>query len=202
MSLADISRGKSRFALLGLLSIRPMSGYDIKDFIAKGLSHFWKESYGNIYPVLRRLAEEGLITRKTERGKGSPDRHVHSLTVRGRRALLEWLQADTEEEPLIRSELLLKTFFGGQLDGESLRAHIARFAAQQQIRLECLRSAGALVEEARKTDPNAFFWALTVQCGLIVTEARLRWAENTTRALSRNTARSRARRRNTIGRKS
>lgn len=190
MTLIDISRAKSRFALLGLLSIRPMSGYDIKDFISKGLSHFWTESYGNIYPVLRRLNEEGLVTRKTERGKGSPDRHVYSLTVRGRGVLLEWLQAETEEEPPIRSELLLKTFFGAQLGRTSLIAHIERFAAQQRTRLERLRSAAVLVEKAQKTDPNAFFWQLTARRGLIVTEARLSWAEETARALDGDAGRN------------
>jgi DNA-binding PadR family transcriptional regulator len=189
MSQQDISRAKSRFAFLGLLSIRPMSGYDIKDFISKGLSHFWKESYGNIYPVLRRLVEEGLITRKTEHGKGTPDRHVYSLTPRGRGALLEWLNAETEEEPPVRSELLLKTFFGAQLDGPSLKAQIERFAGQQRTRLGRLRSAAALIEKAQETDPNAFFWQLTVRRGLIVAKARLRWAEETARALNGNPGR-------------
>jgi PadR family transcriptional regulator AphA len=184
MYLKDISRSKSRAALLGLLSIRPMSGYDIKDFISKGLSHFWNESYGNIYPGLRRLTEEGLVTRKTERGKGLPDRHVYSLTPRGRDVLLEWLQAETEEEPPVRSELLLKTFFGAQLDRMWLKAQIERFAEQQQTRLGRLRSTMAQIERARKSDPNAFFWKLTVQRGLIVAEARLRWAEETVRALN------------------
>ncbi|MGZ4886636.1 MAG: PadR family transcriptional regulator [Candidatus Aminicenantales bacterium] len=189
MALTDISKAKSRFALLGLLSIRPMSGYDIRDFISKGLSHFWNESYGNIYPGLRRLTEEGLVTRKTERGKGSPDRHVYSLTPRGRDVLLEWLQAETEEEPPVRSELLLKTFFGAQLDRMSLKAHIERFAEQQRTRLGRLRSTVVEIEKARMSDPNAFFWQLTVQRGLIVAEARLRWAEETARALNGNACR-------------
>jgi DNA-binding PadR family transcriptional regulator len=167
-----------------------MSGYDIRDFISKGLSHFWNESYGNIYPVLRRLAEEGLVTRKTERGKGSPDRHVYSLTPRGRDVLLEWLQGETEEEPPVRSELLLKTFFGAQIDTMTLKAHVERFAEQQRARLGRLRSTVVEIEKARKSDPNALFWHLTVRRGLIVAEARLRWAEETARALNGHSGRT------------
>jgi DNA-binding PadR family transcriptional regulator len=175
-----------------------MSGYDIKDFISKGLSHFWNESYGTIYPVLRRLAGEGLVTRKTERGKGSPDRHVYSLTPRGRDVLLEWLQAETEEEPPVRSELLLKTFFGAQIDRAALKTHIERFAEQQRRRLGRLRSAVVEIEKALKSDPNALFWQLTVRRGLIVAEARLRWAEETLRALNGHAGRPRG----SLGRKS
>lgn len=189
MALTDISTAKSRFAILGLLSIRPMSGYDIRGFISKGLSHFWNESYGNIYPGLRWLTDEGLVTRKTERGKGWPDRHVYALTSRGHDILLQWLQGETEEEPPVRSELLLKTFFGAQIDRMTLKAHIERFAEQQRTRLGRLRSTLAQIEKEGKSDPNAFFWQLTVQRGLSAAEARLRWAEQTARALNGNAGR-------------
>ena len=46
----------SRYAVLGMLSIRPMSGYDIKQAIGESVVHFWDESYGRIYPSLQRLA--------------------------------------------------------------------------------------------------------------------------------------------------
>jgi DNA-binding PadR family transcriptional regulator len=198
----DIHRAKSRVALLGLLSIRAMSGYDIKRFIAEALSNFWNESYGSIYPGLRHLAKEGLIARRTERGNGSPDRKVYSLTGRGRDVLPEWLRADTEDEPPIRSELLLKTFFGAQLGSAPLSAHIERFAQRQRQRIEQLRSVEAIVEEARKTDPNALYWHLTVRRGLLMAEARLHWAEEAARMLSGKIVPRRARRPKAAGRKS
>jgi DNA-binding PadR family transcriptional regulator len=154
-----------------------MSGYDMKRFIRVGLSHFWKESYGNIYPSLRRLREDKLVERATERRRGSPERHVYSLTARGRQVLQGWLEAPTEDEPIVRSELLLKIFFGAQLDRERLGALLIHFRDQQKLRLGRLRAVEKEIAAARRDKREAFFWNLTVTRGLIVAEARLRWAE-------------------------
>ena len=47
-----------------------MSGYDIKKLVDVGLSHFWSENYGQIYPTLESLVQEGLATRKEDRSSG------------------------------------------------------------------------------------------------------------------------------------
>src|ERR1700737_1070592 len=59
----------SSYALLGLLAIREMSGYDIKAFADDTLRHFWAISYGQIYPELRQLEELGLVG-----ARGAPGR--------------------------------------------------------------------------------------------------------------------------------
>jgi DNA-binding PadR family transcriptional regulator len=171
-----------------------MSGYDMRGFIRQGLSHFWKESYGNIYPLLRRLREEGLVERATERRGGSPDRHVYSLTARGRRVLQEWLEAPTEDEPVVRSELLLKIFFGAELGRERLGGLLRQFRDQQRLRLERLRAAEKDIAAARRKKREAFYWRLTVIRGLLVAEARLRWAEAALREIEKLSPPARRRR--------
>ncbi len=52
---------KTRFVILGLLNEEPLSGYDIKKIIDIRMSFFWQESYGQIYPELAKLREEGLV---------------------------------------------------------------------------------------------------------------------------------------------
>ena len=51
-----MKENKSKYAIMGMLSMGPMSGYDIKKRFEKSLSYFWNESYGQIYPILRKLA--------------------------------------------------------------------------------------------------------------------------------------------------
>src|SRR5256712_8387183 len=99
----------SRYAILGVLSRRPMSGYDVKKLIERSIAHFWSESYGQIYPILNRLAAEGLAERRRERQRGKPDRHVYSLTSKGRAELLRWLALPARPQPL-PSEVLLERF--------------------------------------------------------------------------------------------
>src|SRR3954453_10708149 len=74
------------YVILGMLSWRPMTGYEIKSLVDKSTRFFWAASYGQIYPELRRLAADGLIE-----GKASPQggrrRNVYRLTPAGRREL-------------------------------------------------------------------------------------------------------------------
>ena len=81
---------KSKLAILGLVAHEPASGYDIKKLVEQMLSHFWNESYGQIYPILKQLAAEGLAVRKTQRQKGKPDRQLYSVTPKGVDELREW----------------------------------------------------------------------------------------------------------------
>ena len=75
------TKQKTRFALLGLLSWKPMSGYDVKKIVDIGLSHFWNENYGQIYPTLDSLVSEGLAEKSDGRGGGKRKRNVYSITA-------------------------------------------------------------------------------------------------------------------------
>jgi PadR family transcriptional regulator, regulatory protein AphA len=78
---------RSKYAILGLLSWDPMSGYDIKTAVEQSISNFWNESCGQIYPMLKRLAAEGLAATSVEKQVGKPDRYVYALTEKGCKAL-------------------------------------------------------------------------------------------------------------------
>src|ERR1700754_1627141 len=107
---AKIKTGTStEDAVLGLLSMSPMSGYGMRTVISQSIGHFWSESFGQIYPALKRLTAEGCVEKETERQKGRPDRNVYSLTAKGRERLREWLVVPAVPE-VPRNELLLKLF--------------------------------------------------------------------------------------------
>ncbi len=124
-------------AVLGLLALRPRSGYEIKQTLDKTTRFFWNASYGQIYPELRRLAAAGLVEGE-DAPRGGRARTVYSLTDEGRRRLEEWL-ADPGFRVDIRDEGLLKLFFADLLPGEAaLELLRIRRAAHQGI-LEQLR---------------------------------------------------------------
>ncbi|HXZ56720.1 MAG TPA: PadR family transcriptional regulator, partial [Gaiellaceae bacterium] len=76
--------------VLGMLSLGPRSGYDIKAVVDRSTRFFWAASYGQIYPELRRLEEEGLIEGE-DAPSGGRSRRVFRLTDAGRKALEDWL---------------------------------------------------------------------------------------------------------------
>src|SRR2546423_5697146 len=126
---------KSKFAILGMLSIGPMSGYDIKKEVETSISNFWTESYGQIYPVLKNLIAEKLVTRTIENEPGKPDRHVYSLTPKGRQELRRWLRRDFAPK-IQRDEFLLKLFFGEEIPTKANIAHVEHFRELQRVLLQ------------------------------------------------------------------
>src|SRR5437870_13264730 len=79
------------YAVLGMLSAAPRSAYDIKKAIDSSIPHFWSESFGQIYPTLRRLTADGFVRRRHGTQRGKPDRQAYALTPRGPEVLRAWL---------------------------------------------------------------------------------------------------------------
>jgi len=155
-----------------------MSGYDIRQLISQSIGHFWSESYGQIYPGLKRLAASGLVVKKTERRKGSPDRHVYSLTADGREHLRKWLKVPVGKE-VPRNELLLKLFFGAQVSPDVSREHVQAYLELQQMQL---RTYAEIAKKLRKEEANDLqlpFWLMTLNMGRHRSAAMVKWCKET-----------------------
>ncbi len=119
---------KTRYVILGLLLEEELSGYEIKKNIDIRMSFFWQESYGQLYPELNKLKNEGLIEPviAEEPAKGKPDKIRYRITKAGQDALKSWMEAENEKDT-IRSEFLLKMYFATQLNEEEMKKHLHRF---------------------------------------------------------------------------
>ena len=71
-------RGDVRAAILLLLAEKPRHGYEIITEIGDRSEGAWQPSPGSIYPVLKRLAREGLLESSEDEG-----RRVFALTAAG-----------------------------------------------------------------------------------------------------------------------
>ncbi|MGE5576976.1 MAG: PadR family transcriptional regulator, partial [Syntrophothermus sp.] len=49
------------YAILGFLSYRPMTGYDLGNFFKQSVAHFWHAELSQIYRELGKLEEKGLV---------------------------------------------------------------------------------------------------------------------------------------------
>lgn len=171
-------------ALLGLLTIAPMSGYDLGQTVRASIGHMWSESYGQIYPNLKKLAAQGLVACKTDRQKGKPDRNIYSITKKGREHLLTWLAVPPQPE-IPRNELLLKLFFGAQVPAQTLIAYVERMVEHHRFLLEKFKRTEREEIDKNRQYPDAPFWKMTARYGQVEMVAHLAWAEETLRTLRR-----------------
>src|SRR5262245_59647965 len=108
-----------RYALLGLLSERPASGYELTGAFERALGRYpWHAQHSQIYPELSRLAADGAIAILDEGPRG---RRTYAITDAGRGALRQWL-LDPPREFLMRSEFVLRLFLLSTLDPDDARA--------------------------------------------------------------------------------
>jgi PadR family transcriptional regulator AphA len=170
--------GATPNALLGLLSLRPMSGYDIRQLIQRSIGHFWSESYGQIYPGLKRLAAAGLVAKKTERKKGSPVRNVYSLTSEGREHLRRWLKLPVVAA-VPRDELLLKLFFGACVPPSVNGEHVRAYLESHQKALQVYTAIAKTLRKERANDPHLPFCLMTLSMGRHRSAAMVRWCKET-----------------------
>jgi DNA-binding PadR family transcriptional regulator len=167
------------YAVLGVLSLGPRSGYDIARDLTTTVDHFWHESYGQIYPILHQLVDARLATVQTYQQPGRPDRNEYAITQAGRDALLDWLAEPQAKITRPRNEVLLKLFFGSRVPPEISTALIQRYQADLRQR----RVVFDQIEGRLRAEPISLadlpYWLATLRHGQLQLEALERWCDET-----------------------
>ena len=166
-----------RHALLGLISLRPMSGYDLGRAFDESVAHFWHADQSQIYRTLERLTASGAIATKVVPHQGRPDRKVHSLTAAGREELEEWLASPvTVDRP--KEAFLARLFFAGSLGEDG----VERLLAEREHNVEAVRRQLDSVD-VQGDELGAVLRAATLRNGVIHAEAELAWLRETRRRI-------------------
>ncbi|MFG2120709.1 PadR family transcriptional regulator [Streptomyces sp. NPDC048710] len=160
-----------KHALLGLLSERPASGYDLLKRFETSLANVWPATQSQIYTELTKLAGSGLITVAAEGPRG---RKEYALTDEGLAELRHWL-TETRPQRNTRSDLLLRVFFLGVLRPEQARTYLTELvemSAREHEQLEQL-------DEAIDWDDDnlSVYGRIALEYGLRFNAMRREWAE-------------------------
>jgi DNA-binding PadR family transcriptional regulator len=166
-------RPQTELAVLGALSVQPMSGYALRAAITSTLGHFWSESFGQIYPALARLEGEGLV-RKVD--------GPFAITPAGRTRLRELLAEPIDRTPP-RNGLLLRLFFGSTLGPEAC-IDLLRDAHTEALEALATLAAIRAEVEAEPDNPDRPYFLLTIAAGEATARAQAEWAESSIGALS------------------
>jgi DNA-binding PadR family transcriptional regulator len=169
---------RSRYAVLGMLSMELETGYAMKKHVEANLGHFWNESYGQIYPILRQLVAEGLATCEAEQRTGSRRRKRYALTPAGGKELRAWLVRPPESQPP-RLELLLKLSFGERVPVEACEQLIHDHREICERDIAHLAGIESALREAPGRHPDQPYWLMTLRYGRAVRQAERAWCDET-----------------------
>lgn len=175
-----LRENRTRYVALGMLTFQPMTVYGMRQAIEGSVGHFWTESYGQLYPTLRRLAADGLVTARAAPGAGGRGATVYELTPRGREELAAWVSRPPVLEQ-VRSELLVKLFFGAVVAPEVTARNLEAAAAGFRSRLAALEAIQAQWGGHMQKDRSGPFSWLTLDYGLHAFRLAVAWLERARR---------------------
>jgi DNA-binding PadR family transcriptional regulator len=176
---------QTAYVILGILAIHDnQSGYEIRKTIQQTVGFFWGESFGQIYPTLKKLLADGLITpsepaSEPNNPSDSPRsrRQEYSVTPAGLACLQKWLAVPYRDNPP-RDEFLLKLFFGNVAAPKISIEHIQIFQQKNRRLLETLLEVEGLARTHSSHYPGFPFWMLTLSFGLAQLRSALEWSES------------------------
>ncbi len=180
-------------ALLGLIGMSPMTGYDIhKVFATTPLAHF-SSSPGAIYPALRRLAKRGLLDAQLDTTTEARPRRVYALAEAGEEALDAWLHQPVTRDELIRgagAPILRFALAQGRLSRDEVLSYLETYRNVVAAYLEELDGyAGQMAE------PASLHARLALDHGIRGCRSELEWTKWAAAELGRADRGSRSRRR-------
>jgi DNA-binding PadR family transcriptional regulator len=85
-----------RYALLALLRVGPLSGYDLQKQFSLSVGHVWHAPDSQIYPELRKMEAEHLIEGEEQPRGQRATRRVYHVTDAGNQAFLTWMHTPLE----------------------------------------------------------------------------------------------------------
>jgi len=170
-------------AILGLISQRPLTGYDLrKVFATTPMGHF-SSSPGAIYPALKRLEEAGWIRRVVTAGKTRRERVLYRGTAQGLKRLTQHLSQPVTRDGVIwhLDDLMLRfAFMDGVVGRERTVRFLQDFATQIDAHVADLRR---YFEGAKEILPTC--GKLAMDNGIQSYEMNARWARQAAEELQR-----------------
>jgi PadR family transcriptional regulator AphA len=172
-----------KYALLGFLSYRPMTGYDMEAWMKASTDNFWHAKLSQIYATLKSLEASGMVTSHIEPQEGRPDRRVYALTDAGENDLQKWLTTPITDPVVKKDELLLKVFFGLAAGRDALITQLRLQLDLHRAKLEQYQHETPLAvrevvaQQPELTEPAAL-WELTRDFGERYEAMYIQWLED------------------------
>ena len=168
------------YAVLGMLSLSPMSGYELNRNVDKSIANFWQISKSQVYGELSRLEELGLVQSTEVEQERLPDKRTYELTKAGAAALDGWLSAPGHGPRRLRSGLLLKTFFARRMTADRFVQLLEEYRDQAEVERSYLAE---VIERLDPELPETFYARATALYGLRQAETALSWIDEVQKSI-------------------
>lgn len=170
----------TRHLILAWVKKHPSHGYLIKRCYQEFINPDEKLNDAKLYPLLKQMEEEGLITRETEDTDSGPSRKVITITPDGERVFREWLESEADERhdgpryDFFRAfPFLVKFSQIFDLEADEVLAKVRSHLETHREKLEDYRGARKRMLEKGLEECKI----QTIDFGIMLEETTVRWLE-------------------------
>lgn len=181
-----------KYVVLGYLSWRPMTGYEVKKTIAESETLPWSANDNQIYRALVQLHDDRWV-RKTIEGEGqngAPNRRVYAITDEGVEALRKWA-GSAPERPYTDKPFLNQLMWADCLDAAELDQILEAYLNAVGEKLFFIRvQADEKPNTPERTPREGYLWDMIHKHWIAQYEIELKWIRQMRRDLQRVEARA------------
>ncbi|MCW4385973.1 PadR family transcriptional regulator [Salinibacterium sp. SYSU T00001] len=124
-----------RHAILALLTVEPMTGYDLLKQFEASVGHVWHAPDSQIYPALRAMEKDGLLEGADVTWGQRGTKRRYTITESGRAEFRAWMDTPLAY-PRDRDPVHLKAAYLEWATPDAARAQLRAHIAHYQERLE------------------------------------------------------------------
>ena len=168
-----------RAAILGLLSWKPASGYDLKRVISTSEVFYWSGNNNQIYKSLLELQKEGLVTCQVQLQESLPAKKVYTITEQGRAALRQSLLA-APQAPELHNSFLVQLAWAEPLTDEEMLTLLNAYEDEIANRLRMVEAQAARPgSRPSRSKREAYLWRRIAANLIGAAQAELDWVRQT-----------------------
>lgn len=168
-----------RYTILGLLSWRPASGYDLKRIISGSEVFYWSGNNNQIYKSLIELQNEGLVTHQVQVQESLPTKKIYSITEKGLAELHQSLLT-TPEIPELRKGFLIQLAWAEVLSDEEILVLLKKYEQELTARLQMYHAQAARPGSNPDRSPREqYLWKRITENLVAATQTELDWVRQT-----------------------
>jgi PadR family transcriptional regulator AphA len=165
-------------AILGFLSWKPFTGYELKKLMAESDIFYWSGNNNQIYTALVQLHKEGLVTIEVQHQEHLPSRKIYTLTENGFVALKEWVFSNPEL-PQLKKSFLVQLAWSNQLNHKELDTLIEKY--ENEVNMQVVmhrenRRRGNQINPSR-TPRETYIWNMISDNFIRSYESELAWVQ-------------------------
>ncbi len=169
-----------KHGLLGLLTLRKSSGYDLSKLFQESLSYFWVANQSQIYRELDKMEEIGWVASSKVEQDARPNKRVYAITKEGNAELIRYLKDDSAEElGVVRNPLLMKLFFSSLVDREHAIKLLENYRKLCEEQMEEVKAQVAEIGRVEESAAKPAYWLYSTNYSIAYYEFQIRWIDET-----------------------